>query len=222
MNAQNNLHFGRLQKSLQAISQFREKGVTAHDPEFTVWKQSTAQSLSELFDKDHDYTRRFSHLIFLDPSVRFTASFSRSPRSSPEWSHQDQHAFENDLIRADAILKDALEEYAVRATQATPIIDKTPSMRRPQFVVNVTNVLSQSTHIELSQILSNLDSLGLSPDQISQAKAHAQELEKEVRGEQRWPILAKSLEALKSMGKTVYENVALPLLLEMLKKQMGQ
>jgi hypothetical protein len=54
MNGQNDLHLRRLRKSLQAISEFREKKVTALDPEFAMWKQSTTQSLSELFSKDHD------------------------------------------------------------------------------------------------------------------------------------------------------------------------
>jgi hypothetical protein len=61
----------------------------------------------------------------------------------------------------------------------------------------------------------------LAPAEIVQAKKYAQELAEEAKGQQRWPILAKSAEALKSLGKSVYENVALPLLLEMIKKQLG-
>ncbi len=55
----------------------------------------------------------------------------------------------------------------------------------------------------------------------SAAESHAKHLEVEIKGQQRWPILAKSIEALKMLGKPVYENVALPLVLEMLKKQSG-
>lgn len=216
MNRQNDLHLGRLRESLQAITGFRDKRVTAFDSNFKTWRERTKQSLSELFGQEHDYTRRFSSLQFW--KVRVRVSMGRS--SGPEWSRQDQETFDNDLDRARALLTDALEEFPVLADQVPPTAASAPSPR-PHIVVNVTNVLSQTTHVELSQIFSTLDSLGLPPDELSQARTHAQELAEEAQGQQRWPILAKSLEALKSMGKSVYENVALPLLLEMLKKQTG-
>ena len=49
----------------------------------------------------------------------------------------------------------------------------------------------------------------------------AKELEAESKGKKRWSVLAKSLDALKAMGKAVYERVAIPLLLDMLKKEVG-
>ena len=216
MNRQNDLHLGRLRESLQAINGFRDNRVKAFDSNFKTWRDRTKQSLIELFGPEHNYTRRFSSLQFLEARLRVSMGRSRGP----EWSHQDQEGFDNDLDRARAVLTDALEEFPVLANQMSPTAASAPSPR-PHIVVNVTNVLSQTTHIELSQILSTLDSLGLPSDELSQARTHAQELAKEAQGQQRWPILAKSLEALKAMGKSVYENVALPLLLEMLKKQTG-
>jgi hypothetical protein len=216
MNDQKDLHLRRLRESLEGIKGFRDKRVNAFDPSFRSWKERTYQSLGELFGGSHHYARRFLSLQFW--KVRATVSMHRG--GGQEWSQQDQAPFENDLDRAYAILTDALEEFPILVTQAGPVAASTPTTP-PHIVVNFTNVLSQTTNVELSQVLSNLNLLGLSPDQLSQAKTHAQELSKEAQGEQRWPILAKSLEALKSMGKSVYENVALPLLLEMLKKQMG-
>lgn len=214
MNGQKDLHLRRLRESLQAIQDFRYRGVNTADPPFRTWRERTQQSLSELFGEKHDYTNRFLSLLFRKPRVAFR-SVGRE-----DWTQEDQAFFKDALTRAHDILKDALEEFPVLEIQAQPVTTST-SPKQPQIVVNVTNVLSQSTHVELSQILSNLELLGLPPEQLTQAKAHAAELAKEAQGEQRWPILVKSLEALKSMGKSVYENVALPLLLEMLKKQTG-
>ena len=53
----------------------------------------------------------------------------------------------------------------------------------PHIVVNVTNVLSQTTHVEMKQILSALDSMGLSRDDLAEAKRHAQELSQEAQGQ---------------------------------------
>ncbi len=216
MNGQTDLHLGRLRESLEAINTFHDSGVTAADSSFKTWRERTKQSLSALFGDQHAYTRRFSSLQFWE--VRVSVRMSRS--SGPDWSHRDQEVFDNDLDRARAVLTDAIEEFPVLADQTPPVATSAPSAR-PQIVVNVTNVLSQSTHVELSQILNTLDSLGLPSDKLLQAKTHARELAEEAQGKQRWPVLAKSLEALKSLGKSVYENVALPMLLEMLKKQTG-
>ncbi len=40
-------------------------------------------------------------------------------------------------------------------------------------------------------------------------------------GQQRWPVMAQSFDTLKALGKGVYEKAALPLLLELIKKQIG-
>lgn len=214
MNGQTDLHLGRLRESLKTINTFRDSGITASDSILKTWRERTKQSLSALFGEQHAYTRRFSSLRFWE--VRVRVRMSRS--SGPDWSNRDQEVFDIDLDRARAVLTDAIEEFPVLADQAPPVTANASSAR-PQIVVNVTNILSQSTHVELSQILTTLDSLGLPPDKLSQAKTHAKELAEEAQGQQRWPVLAKSLDALKALGKSVYENVALPMLLEMLKKQ---
>lgn len=49
----------------------------------------------------------------------------------------------------------------------------------------------------------------------------AAEIQQEANGKQQWSVLAKSLDGLRELGKTAYKEVALPLLLELLKKQAG-
>lgn len=75
--------------------------------------------------------------------------------------------------------------------------------------------------VQISQLYVELESLGLPKSVESEEKLRAAELEAEVRGEQRWPTLAKTLDSIKAFGKPVYEKVAIPLILEMLKKQAG-
>ena len=216
MNGQTDLHLSRLRESLKAINAFRDDRVTALDSSFKTWREGTQESLRALFGEQHAYARRFSSLQFWEPQLR--AGMSRS--GGPAWSHRDQEIFYHDLDRARAVLTDAIEKFPVLADQAPPVT-ASASSARPQIVVNVTNVLSQNTPVEFSQVLATLDSLGLPPDKLSEAKLHAKELAKEAQGQQRWPVLAKSLEALESLGKSVYETVALPMLLGMLKKQTG-
>ena len=216
MDGQTDLHLSRLRESLKTINTFRNDRITALDSSFKTWRESTKQSLNALFGEQHAYTRRFSSLQFWEP--RLHVRMSRG--NAPVWSHRDQEVFYNELDRARAVLTDAIEKFPVLADQTSPVT-ASASSARPQIVLNVTNVLPQSTHVELSQILTTLDSLGLPPDKLSEAKMHARELAEEAQGQQRWPVLAKPLEALKSMGKSVYENVALPILLEMPKKQTG-
>jgi hypothetical protein len=216
MNGQTDLHLSRLRESLKTINTFRDDRVTALDSSFKTWREGTQESLSALFGEQHAYTRRFSSLQFWEPRLCITMSRS----SGPAWSHRDQEIFHNDLDRARAVLTDAIEKFPLLADQAPPATVRASSAR-PQIVVNVTHVLSQNTPVGLSQILATLDSLGLPPDKLSEAKLHAKELAEEAQGQQRWRVLAKSLEALESMGKSVYENVALPILLEMPTKQTG-
>jgi hypothetical protein len=216
MNDRSDLHLKRLRESLQTIDDFIEQKIGGQDPSFRSWKQRVKHSLGELFGTEHDYTRRFSNLQFGESRIMVQMSRNRPPRPSP----QDQIFFEKGMGQAKSILEDALEEVDFLPPNAEPVSAKAP-LRQPQIVVNIHNLLSQTNQVEISHIMLNLDNLGLPPEQHSRAKAHAEELAKEALGEQRWPVLAKSLDALKSMGKLVYENVALPLVLEMLKRQTG-
>lgn len=215
MNNTRELHARRLQRALEQIEEFRQKNTTAHDGEFEDWEGRVQQSLGVLFGKDHDYTKRFSWLSFWE--TRADVGYGLT------WTRQDQEIFEKDLAKAKSLLTDSLEELPLVASPKAGEIPASSSSqpRQPPIVINVQNVLSQTTKVEISQLFSDLESLGLSGEKLEEAKKSVQELAAEARGQQRWTILAKSLETLKSIGKTVYERVAIPLLLEMLKKQIG-
>ncbi len=215
MNNTKDLHARRLQKALEQIEEFRQQNITAHDGKFEDWKERVEQSLGALFGKNHDYTKRFGWLSFWE--MRADIGYGLN------WTRQDQETFDKDLAKAKSLVTDALEELPLVPSPQAGGTPASPSLHRqqPPIIINVQNVLSQTTKVEISQLFSDLESLGLSPEKLEEAKKSAEELAAEAKGQQRWTILAKSLEALKSVGKQVYERVAIPLLLEMLKKQMG-
>ncbi len=210
MNKEQTLHFERLRKEHARIKPEISR-MTAHDREFKAWQNRVLQSLKILFGEEHSYVKKFHGMSFWDFRV------SMGP---PTWSARDQHKFEESLYIAEQMLSDAIEELQVVPVSYEPPEPKTPKERSPSIVINVHNILSQSTDVQVSQIISNLNNLGLSKEQQQEAEKLAKELDAEAKGQQRWPVLAKSLEALKSLGKAVYEQIAIPLLLEMLKKQV--
>jgi len=204
------LHVKRITEGRDQIAAFRQGSENAFSPTFLAWQQRIKQSLGELLGKDHDYTRRFSHLYFWETRV------------TPEefrWSSRDQRVFEDDLSLAEQILSDAIEEFEISPPSSA--LEKVPASAVPQIVVNVNTVLSQTVEVEISQVLASLDGLALSAEEREQAETYAKELAREAKGQQRWSVLSKSLDSLKAIGKSVYERVAIPLILEMLKKQAG-
>jgi hypothetical protein len=208
------LHLRRLRQGLEAIPGIREGRDRALDANFQAWKSRTEQSLGVLFGEKHHYAREFSNLNFWLPRMNFS--------SGPiQWSVRDQERFEDDLVRAEQMLTDALEEVEVFDPPRASNPPQPRAQNQPPVSVTVVNVLSQTTVVDIRQIYGEIDSLRLPSGVEAEAKLKAAELEAEVRGEQRWPVLAKTLDTLKALGKPVYEKVAIPLLLEMLKKQAG-
>jgi len=76
-------------------------------------------------------------------------------------------------------------------------------------------------HVELTQLFDAIDALDFAPADRERAKNFAVEIQREANGKQQWSVLAKSLDGLREPGKTAYKEVAMPLLLELLKKQAG-
>lgn len=214
------LHIKRIEEGYQRIAEIRNKKLTAHDVEFSSWRDRVIQSLHHLYGQGHEYSRRFNALLFWNPRATLDSALTGSYRSGPTWLRKDQEIFDGDLHLAEQILADALEELNITPKMEEKVSTDTKKIS-PTIVVNVHNILSQTTSVQMSQIVSNLNNLELSDKDRASVEKHANELSEEARGEQRWPVLAKSLDALKSFGKSVYEQVAIPLLLEMLKKQTG-
>ena len=209
-----NLHIKRLREGLEQINSFRHGDENAWSPKFTTWRQRIQQSLKELFEESHDYYLRLKRLKFCNMKITFG--------EAARWSNDDQQLFEDGLAIAESIISDAIEELDIEPpTAAKPPTVSTRPKASTHIYVNVNNVLSQTTEVKLSQIMNSLDDLNLPAEKLKEAEKLAKKLEAESKGRKRWSVLAKSLDVLKGMGKPVYERIAIPLLLEMLKKQAG-
>ncbi|MQA92349.1 MAG: hypothetical protein GEU90_19335 [Gemmatimonas sp.] len=150
MNGQRDLHIGRLKSGLQRIAELRESRLTPHDADFRTWKERTYHSLGMVFGTEHDYPNRFSWLHFCLPR----ASIGRGP----SWTSEDQRVLLRDLDTAEAILTDALEE--VGFVEAMAAREVRAEAKAPSIVVNIQNVLSQTTSITLQQIHASADGPG--------------------------------------------------------------
>ena len=215
MDPKKQLHIKRLKESLNQIPALLSEGRSHYDTEFKTWHDQTKRSLIEIFGNSSSYNRDFF-------GVRFSAGgFTVGRPTGP--SQRDRQMFNEGMKRAQKVIAAAIEEAEIEETTA-PIIEtpwEPPPNRPPQIIVNITNMLSQVTNVEITQLLQNLNNLGLTGEQKQVAERLARELDTEAKGQKRWPVLAKCIEGLKAVGDTVYKQVAIPLLLETLKKEMG-
>jgi hypothetical protein len=206
----------RLQAAPGELRTFHESRTSGFDGQFIAWRQRIQAALVGIFGDGTDYPRRFSNLYFCLPRV------SVGRYGPPPGTPDDDEIFERDALIAQQLFADALEEIdlpesvSARASRAEP-----PDRPPATIVVNVNNVLSQTVAVHLSQVIASLDDLGLEPTTRAEAIETTNKLAAETIGAQRWPELAKHLDRLKALGRPIYEKVALPLLLEMLKKQAG-
>ena len=207
---QRDLHTHRLRDRLAEIEDLAEN----QDPDsrvFSEWRSRTRQSLTHLFGEDSDYVARFRGLRFSEMVMK--------PFGAPRGpSRGDIAEYRNGLQRAQSILQDALEELPVLPSE-TATEERGRAGRAPQIVVNVHNTLSQVTVASFSQIMEAVDTLP--PAQVEEAKTAAEEFELEAAGQQRWPVLAQAVDKLQKLGTEAYKRVAIPLVLEYLKKQAG-
>lgn len=212
MDPKKQLHLKRLKESLNQIPTLLSGGKTSQDVEFKTWYDQTRRSFTEIFGDGSSYCRDFLRLLFQEP--RFIGGRPTGP------GPRDREIFAASMKRAEAIIAAAIEEAEIPSEKIEPPRKQvlTPT---PQLVINITNMLSQVTNVEIAQVLQNLNNLGLTPSQKEEAGRLATELDAEVKGQKRWPILARCINGLKTIGDTVYKQVAIPLLLEMLKKEMG-
>ena len=216
MTENRDLHIQRLTEARAQIPRLKAGSHSALDPAFTGWQQRVKHSLEQLFGSEHHYPKNFRMLAFW--SVRVAPSIGGG--LGVQLGSADGDRFLHDLARADEILHDALQELPTLPLPVhPPAVD--PADRRPEIVVNVHNVLSQSTVVSQHQIEMEIESLPLDVEAKAEARRAATDLAAEVQGEQRWTVMAKSLDVLKRLGKGVYDKVALPLLLEIIKKQSG-
>jgi hypothetical protein len=69
--------------------------------------------------------------------------------------------------------------------------------------------------------MERLRDLKLSEPERNEAEKQLKTLSEEFKGQHRWEKMGPALSALATIGKGVYENVALPLLAELAKKAIG-
>lgn len=202
------LHLGRLKRGLDAIPEFQLRDPRKDDPEFDAWRSEMIDSLDALLP-DSNYSLQLANTSFRDHAASYA------------YDYIPDHAKyrNNGLHRAERLLKNAIEEVEADSDAApAPAKDDAATSG---IVINVTNILSQSVHVDVSQLLAVLDQSDLPPEQRARAKELARQLDEEIKGKQRWPMLAEALEGLRAIGKDAYNKVAVPLILELLKKQAG-
>jgi hypothetical protein len=199
----------RLREAKERIAEFSARSPVLRDPEYDDWRQAVIHLLNELFAPS-SYSIRFQKLRI--------HAVVHNYRSGTHWGNDPDGTWHSGLEQADRLLGEAIEEAELGAPPVASL-PSTPT-KNSGIVVNVTNVFSPSVHITFEQVLGELNNLPLSASERAIAGEYLQELEGETKGEKRWPLIARSLEGMKALGKGVYEKVALPLLVEFLKRQI--
>lgn len=169
--------------------------------------------LNEIFGPS-EFILRFQQLTFRP----LTYAVGRGPR----WAKEPGENWRHSLRETDKIIAEAVEEGGVPAPSTVPEPTQ-PRRPLPNVVVNVhnENVFSPTVHISVAQLLDRLDALPLSSAERELAAEQLRELEAETQGQGRWPLIARSLESMKAIGKSVYKDIAVPLLVEYLKRESG-
>ena len=202
------LYMMRLQKALEKCQAFQKQSVTVYEPEFESWQESALQALQELLPKS-GYAKRFEWLHFCAPRARL---------SSDDWAGDDQEEMEGDLKRAESILQEAAEEATLGLTNSESPV---PSARTPTVKVENTIIVSQSLFLDINQAFSALDRLGLAPDDQERAKTALRAVENEMKTGGSLKEIGSWMDILKTVGKGVFEKVALPVLAQYIKQLTG-
>jgi hypothetical protein len=220
MNDQQTLHLRRLKACMAEVDSLRQSELRIKDPQFDFWRDSVLQSMRILFGEMHDYRRRFSALPFQHQVIFFSGRVKVD-----QWTGRDQDHWESDMETAGKILRDAIEEFETAPDAAKPSVLPSKPTDVPAINIHVSNVVAQAvsqfTSISLTQVFGELDKLDLSSDVREKAKAEGKALASEINGERRWPAMSKCLDALRALGKPVYEHVDMPLLLDLIKRESG-
>ena len=182
------------------------------DSDYDEWEQAVRSLIIDIFGAG-SYLLRFRQLDIRP--ISYSVGGSR-------WRSDPKQAWLTGLKQAAKILDEAIEEGAISLPVAAKAETHSARAATP-VVVNIhnQNIFSPEVHVTISQMLQSLDGLGLSDSEKTIAEEHLRELEVETKGSKRWPIIARSLESIKSIGKSVYKDVAVPLIVEFLKRESG-
>jgi hypothetical protein len=206
------LKIRRLREEKSRIVTFQAREPLLDDPEFEQWKKAVHALLVELFGAN-EFVLRFKQLRCRPISYHMGGG--------REWYADPKAEWERGLKNADKVLCEAVEEAEMVVPVAQTSSASTP--RAPHVTINVhnENIFSPNVHVTVSELLDRLGELDLSVDEQALAREQLQELAAETQGQKRWPIIARVLEAMKSLGKSVYKDVAVPFLVDFLKREAG-
>ena len=211
------MHIRRLAESRSQLRKWREKPEgQPRDASFRNWDERTVQSMKALFGDGSDYATRFIRLNFCAPFMM--AGFGQV---RPAWTPEDEWHYRRDLDAGESLLVDAMEEM-----NYAPPPPPEPEARRPSgpshppVVVQLFNNISQTVTVNVETYWSQMNLLPLDPHEKAEAQKILTKIE-EGAPEHDWGKLGAALETAKGIGKGLYEHVALPMFLELMKKQMG-
>lgn len=217
------LKIQRLRSAIELIPSLAARLPELEDSGYKLWRTGTNQVLTDLFGAGSypiGYVGRFMKI-----RLHSTVLQQRHGYRGLVFKSDYQAVWRRGLAEAEVVLKEALAEAELgpAPTRIVPAVPF-PSPEKP-LVININNTISNafspSVHVTFEQLVGALDSLELSPVERTLAKEELALLDEETRGAQRWPVLAKSLETLKGIGKGVYKEIAVPLIVEYLKQQSG-
>jgi hypothetical protein len=201
-------------KALRArVDEFLRRDPALEDPAFKEWEDGVRSVLIELFGESQ-YLLRFRNL-----NPRPISYYMGGAR---EWHSDPQAAWQAELKRAANLLDEAIEEgeldIPIPAQDSEPRSTTAPAV---SVTINNQNIFSAAVHISISQTLEKLEQMDLSSAEKAIAAQHLEEIDTETKGAGRWPIIARAVENLKSIGVALYKDLAVPLLVEYLKRESG-
>lgn len=206
------LKIRRLREEHARIASFTSRAPSLDDSDFEEWENAVHSLLMELFGAN-EFVLRFKQLTFRPISYQMGGGKRWNRDPAPVW----EAAFQS----ADKLLREALEEAEI----VVPSDPLASALRRSapavHVVVNNNNAFSPTVHITVEQLLSRLDSAPLSQSEKAEVRDCLKEIDVEAKGAKRWQIIARSVEAIKSVGKGVYKDFAVPLIVEFLKRESG-
>jgi len=217
------LKIQRLRAAIELIPSLAARAPELEDSEYKLWRSGIVQVLGDLFGFENHklgYLGRFNKIRVHSTVVQRGYGNQRLVFQSDY-----QRVWQRGLAEAEVVLKEALAEAELGPTPPRIVPAVAPAPPEKPLVININNTISNafspSVHVTFEQLVGALDSLELSPAERTLAKEELALLDEETRGAQRWPVLAKSLETLKGIGKGVYKEIAVPLIVEYLKQQSG-
>jgi hypothetical protein len=211
------LKIRRLREAIERIPAFIRREPLIEDTEFDSWNRGVLQILSEIFEaRPFGYAENFKRIscraIHVGGGYRQRRSFKSDYLE----------VWNRGLREKENILREALEEAETVVEPPVPVSQRpltAPLPPAPHYTINVNqtsqNVASATNQTEVSMTIE----LGRLFDDLQIPAERRHELEGPIREAE--GSLRKCVDAVKKIGGVAVKDVALPLLVEFIKKQSG-